>query len=236
MSSGFFACCSSAASNMVQLYGNPISLNSFRSNFYLAERAAADSKFSYEFTTIDLRKGGHKETEYLKKNPRGQVPCLEDDGTFVSESLAIILYVENTHGKVLTPSNPDEAGNAFTRAMQVFTKVDGDNTYGSLAFMGKTNKDPVVREKLEKRLKEWKTWDAIFGEGKYVAGDNFSFADCALFPHAVMDVTLGLPLGDYPNLARWYKELRARPTAEEAHVEAMEQFFSEAGKGTPYKL
>jgi glutathione S-transferase len=52
--------------------------------------------------TVDLMGGENRKAPYLEKNPAGQLPCLElDDGSFLSEVLAICEYLEE---KRSTPS------------------------------------------------------------------------------------------------------------------------------------
>ena len=47
--------------------------------------------------------------------------------------------------------------------------------------------------------------------GAYVAGDEYSIADIACFPWTMTHKAQGFTLDDYPNVKRWYAELRVRP-------------------------
>jgi len=63
-----------------------------------------------EFVQVDLIAAEHKQAAFLAKNPSGVIPVLElDDGTFISESIAITQYLDNLDGKpVLTGNTPKE--------------------------------------------------------------------------------------------------------------------------------
>ena len=51
-----------------------------------------------------------KSPEFLKVNPSGHIPAIDDDGLVLNESLAINLYLAKKHGGPLAPANPAEDG------------------------------------------------------------------------------------------------------------------------------
>lgn len=61
----------------------------------------------YELVPVDFAKGEHKSAEYLKKQPFGQVPYLDDDGFIVFESRAIGRYIAAKYRDQGTPLLPD---------------------------------------------------------------------------------------------------------------------------------
>ena len=63
-------------------------------------------------TAVNLLEGEEKGGSYLAKNPAGYVPCLEVDGNYLGESLAILEWLEETYPK---PSFFD--GNSYKRAL-----------------------------------------------------------------------------------------------------------------------
>src|SRR5258707_5719293 len=60
----------------------------------------------YEPVAVDTRKGDQFKPEFLKVNPNAKVPAIDDDGAFVIDSNAILLYLTATTGKVLPSSTP----------------------------------------------------------------------------------------------------------------------------------
>ena len=62
--------------------------------------------------------------EFLKVNPNGHVPTIEDDGLVLHESLAINLYLAKKHGGPLAPANPAEDGQMTMWALWAATEVE----------------------------------------------------------------------------------------------------------------
>jgi glutathione S-transferase len=81
----------------VKLYFFPVAPNPTRVRLYLAEKRAGGARIELEEQSVDLRTGEQREAAHRARNPRGRLPVLElDDGTFLTESLAIIEYLEET--------------------------------------------------------------------------------------------------------------------------------------------
>jgi len=63
-----------------------------------------ESGLPYELVPVDTRKGDQFKPEFLKVNPNGKVPAIDDDGVFVFDSNAILLYLAEKTGKFLPPN------------------------------------------------------------------------------------------------------------------------------------
>ena len=59
-----------------------------------------------ELMPVDTRKGEQFKPEFLKVNPNGKVPAIDDDGVFVFDSNAILLYLAEKTGKFMPPNTP----------------------------------------------------------------------------------------------------------------------------------
>lgn len=97
---------------MLTLHSHPLSTFSRRVRIALLEK-----KIPHEIALVDMAAKQHRSPEYLKLNPYGRVPTLEEDGFVVYESTAILEYLELTRpDPPLLP--PDPRGRALA-AMHV---------------------------------------------------------------------------------------------------------------------
>lgn len=76
----------------LRLYRHPLSGHSHR-----AELALSFLGLRYVAVDVDLMRGAHKQPDFIAMNPFGQVPVLDDDGTIVSDSNAILVYLATRH-------------------------------------------------------------------------------------------------------------------------------------------
>ena len=77
----------------MKLYDLELSGNSYRVRLLLSLLG-----LKHEVVTVNLMKGENREPWFLKLNPRGQVPTLDDGGTVVWDSMAILVYLARKHG------------------------------------------------------------------------------------------------------------------------------------------
>ena len=82
-----------------------------------------ESGLAYEPVPVDTRKGDQFKPEFLKVNPNGKVPAIDDDGVFVFDSNAILLYLAEKTGKFLPPSTPDNRAQLLSWLMFVASGV-----------------------------------------------------------------------------------------------------------------
>src|SRR5712671_7812307 len=82
-----------------------------------------ESGLPYELVPIDTRKGDQFKAEFLKVNPNGKVPAIDDDGVFVFDSNAILLYLAEKTGKFLPASTPANRAQMLSWLMFVATGV-----------------------------------------------------------------------------------------------------------------
>ena len=79
----------------MKLYFFPIAPNPTKVRLYVAEKRAAGGKVDLTEELVDLPKGEQRKPAHLARNQLGRLPVLElDDGTYLTESLAIIEYLE----------------------------------------------------------------------------------------------------------------------------------------------
>jgi glutathione S-transferase len=171
---------------------------------------------------VDISKAENRQPAYLAKNPLGGVPTLElDDGTCISETVAICRYFEELH-----PEPPLFGTDARDRAivemwnrrmeLEVFVPITQVFRNGHEFFKGRIEQVPefgeVCRRAATKRL-EW--LDGELAGRDFVAGDRFSIADITALVGIdfgrVSDIRIA---PDQKNLARWHEAVSSRPSAK----------------------
>ena len=191
--------------------GNPV-----RVAIFLAEKG-----IDVPFVAVDLTKGAHREPGFLAKNPAAQVPVLElDDGTYLSETIAICRYFERLH-----PSPPlfgidalDEAiVEMWQRRVEFGLYEPARNVVRhSVAFAAAL--EPVqIQEWADlnrpRVLRGFEILDQQLAKQPFIAGPRFTVADItAVFAMgATKYIDLEIP-EECRDLARWYGEVARRPS------------------------
>jgi glutathione S-transferase len=172
---------------------------------------------------VRMMKREHKAPEFLKKNSLGQVPVLElDDGTCISESLAICRYFEELHPEpALFGSDPVERAQVemwvrraefrlWSPLTQVWINADPRTAAvnpNQFKDYGEHNRTVVAR------AMNW--LDSELADGRqFLAGPRFSMADIALL--CAVDfarfVEMDMP-ADAQHLRAWHARVSARPSA-----------------------
>jgi glutathione S-transferase len=199
------------------LYGAPNPApNPRRVRIFLAEKGV-----DLPETKIDMMKREHKSPEFRAKNSMGQLPTLElDDGTCISETVAICRYFDEVHPEPpLFGRTPVEKATIdmwvrrveFTVMMPVgnFWRHAHPRTAALLTQFkdfGESNK--ATYQGAQKWL------DRELADKPFLAGDAYSMADICLLSTVDFADWIGLPLEDgFENLKAWHARVSARPSA-----------------------
>ena len=182
----------------------------------------AEKNIQIPYEEVDIVKAVNRGEDFRRKNPLGTVPVLElDDGTFVSESVAICRYFEELHPQ------PSLFGNdAKQRALvEMWNRRIEFNILQPIAdafrqrhdfFKGRIRQLPEYADVQRLNAEDGLAWlDRELATRRFIAGDQFSIADIT----AVVAIDFGRvsKIGikpEQPNLARWHAEVSARPSAK----------------------
>jgi glutathione S-transferase len=109
----------------MKLFHHPLSGHAHRARLFLSLVG-----IPHDLVEVDLKAGAHKLPDFLKMNPFGQVPVLDDDGHYVSDSNAILVYLAKKTGRTdWLPEDPAGAS-AVQRWLSV---AAGEIAYGPAA-------------------------------------------------------------------------------------------------------
>ena len=201
----------------MKLYDSRRAPNPRRVRWLMAEKGVED----VEVVEVDLLKGEHKTPEYRGKVGRAVVPALElDDGTVITESLAIGRYLESLYPEPnLFGRDAKEQAviEMWTRSVEFGAGIPlmWAVRYGHPALAVLEGPDPAATEKhvagAERALKYV---DRALAERPFIATERLTIADIILV--CSMDFARLLkwrPPADLPHLGRWDEAMRARPAA-----------------------
>lgn len=189
----------------MKLYHHPLSGHSHRARLFVSLLG-----LPHELVEVDLKAGAHKSPDFLKLNPFGQVPVLDDDGVIVTDSNAILVYLAKKAGRGdWLPEDPSGAA-AVQRWLSV---AAGEVAYGPAAarlitvFGAKFNADEVIGRahiflaRLESRLsgQDW------------LVGDHPTIADVAIYSYVARAPEGNVDLSGYPAVRAFLRRIEDLP-------------------------
>ena len=183
----------------------------------------AEKGMEIERVRVAILKREHKAPEFLKKNSLGQLPVLElDDGTIISESIAICRYLET-----LQPEPSLFGESALEQALiEMWIRRAEFRLWGPMSQVW-INADPRTAVVNPNQFKDYgehsKTivtrnmkWldGELANEREYLAGPRFSMADIVLLCGLDFSSFIGLDIPrDSERLRAWHTRVSARPSA-----------------------
>jgi maleylacetoacetate isomerase/maleylpyruvate isomerase len=182
----------------------------FRSSAAFRVRIALNFKgLPYAPQFVHLAKGEHRKPEYGAVNPQGLVPTLEDDGHLLTQSLAILEYLEETHpAPPLLPKDPLGRARARSLAMLIACEIHPLNNLRTLRHLknalGK-NEEQVnawYRHWIADGLAKLESELRAPGTGVYCHGDMPGLADCCLVPQVFNAQRYQCDMAPYPTVMR----------------------------------
>jgi len=189
----------------MKLYYHPLSGHSHRARLFLSLIGV-----EHELIEVDMSKGAHKAPEYLRINPFGQVPALDDEGTIVTDSNAILVYLAKKLGKTdWLPESPVAAA-----VVQKWLSVAaGQIAYGPAAARLITVFGASFRpeEVIQRAHGVLKLIEAELSDRRFIAAAEPTIADVALYSYIARAPEGNVDLAAYPNVREWLARVEALP-------------------------
>lgn len=193
-------------SNAIKLFRHPLSGHAHRVELLLSLLNVPT-----ELVFVDLAKGTHKQAEFLAINPFGQVPAIDDNGSVLSDSNAILVYLAKKYdssGRWL-PAEPlaaakvqrwlsvaagqIAAGPATARLITVFgAPYDAESTIA---------RSHALLKAVEQELTN----------SPFLAGSTPTLADVASYTYIAHAPEGNVSLADYPQVRAWLARIEALP-------------------------
>jgi len=183
----------------------------FRSSAAFRVRIALNLKgLPYDSAPKQFARNEHRAPDYLELNPQGLIPALEVDGVVLSQSLAIIEYLNDRHPEPpLLPADPLDRARVRSMALAIACEIHPLNNLRVLNYLigtlgvAREQKDgwykywvDVGFEALEKKLSQERE------TGVFCHGNAPTLADVCLVPQIANARRFNIDLSPYPTLTR----------------------------------
>jgi glutathione S-transferase len=202
----------------MKLYDGGRAPNPRRVKVFLAEKG-----ITIPVEQVDLGKLAHKSAAYAAINPLQRVPALElDDGTIISESIAICRYFERLH-----PEPPLFGTDAKDAALvEMWERRAEFHLLAPISHVFR-NSHPAMKEMEVPQVPAWaeankprimdflELLDRELKGRRYIAGDRYSVADITgmISVDFLKPAKLTVP-GNLTSVKRWHEEVSARPSSK----------------------
>jgi glutathione S-transferase len=201
----------------MKLYDSRLAPNPRRVRWFLVEKGVED----LDVVQVDLMTGAHKTKEYLDEVGIPNVPALIlDDGTALTESIAICRYLEALHPEPnLFGRDPRETAviEMWTRRAELMAAMPLMNAvrhgHPALAVL-ETQSAEIADRSRQSAEGALKLFERRLGERPWIAGDRVTMADGILFTGLEFSrlVRFKVP-EEMPNVTRWLAAMRERASA-----------------------
>jgi glutathione S-transferase len=202
----------------MKLYDTPLAPNPRRVRWFMAEKGIED----IEVVSLNLIQGEHKTPDYLAKAGLPNVPALElDDGTTITESVAICRYLESRYPEPnLFGRTPEETAviEMWMRRAEMLVAtpfmLGVRHSHPALAALEEQN--PTIAEyNKQTGLRALRVLDRRLAESEWLAADRLTIADIVGFVGIDFGRMIKLsPPEELTHVNRWAAAMRARPAAK----------------------
>ncbi|KAK4275595.1 hypothetical protein QN277_018647 [Acacia crassicarpa] len=182
-----------------------------------------EKEIDFEVVLLDIFKGDHKDPEFLKLQPFGQLPLVQDGDYTLYESRAIIRYYAEKYksqGTDLLGKTIEDRG-----LVEQWLEVEAQHFHPPIynlvihvlfaPVLGTPSDPKVIQESEEKLGKVLDIYEERLSKSKYLAGDFFSLADLSHLPfgHYLMNqMKKGYMVRDRKHVSAWWDDISNRPS------------------------
>jgi maleylacetoacetate isomerase len=207
----------------------PILYEYYRSSAAYRVRIALNLKgIDYESRPVNLLESAQQSDEYRAMNPQGLVPMLEMDGHRLTQSLAIIVYLDMRFpNQPLLPASADARTHVISLSETIACDIHPLNNLRVLKYL--KSELGHSQEDVDRWYAHWireglTALEALSAErsGAFLFRDGPTMADCCLVPQLYNARRFNVPLDDYPTLLRAEENANKLEAFAAAHPDKQE--------------
>jgi GST-like protein len=174
----------------------------------------------YTAHAVDIGAGDQFKPEFLRISPNNKIPAIVDadgpDGRPMAlfESGAILLYLAGKTGRFL----PADVRGKYVTLQWLMFQMGGLGPMLGQAHHFRIYAPEKIEYAVNRYTNEAKrlygVMDKRLAEVEYIAGDEYTIADIAIFPWTRPHANQGVDLADFPHFRRWFDAIAARPAVQ----------------------
>ncbi len=175
----------------------------------------------YKVMPVHIGKGDQFAESFLTISPNNKIPAIVDEEGpsgipyAIFESGAILMYLADKAKSSLLPSDPEKYYSVLQWLM--FQMGSMGPMLGQAHHFRKYAPEqlPYAIDRYTKEASRlYGVMNRRLGQAKYFAGEEYSIADIAIYPWLRAYKWQGQDLNDWPNIQRWYSDVRVRPAVQ----------------------
>jgi glutathione S-transferase len=179
-------------------------------NGYKIRLLLAQLNKSYRWVELDIMEGKTRTAEFLAKNPNGRIPAIEEDGRYLAESNAILIYF--AEGTAFLPA--DRFSRAQVFQWLFFEQYSHEPYVATPRFIVKhLAADHPRQAELPKRLEQGRAalgvMESHLKTRMFFVDEKYSIADIALYAYTHVSHEGGHDLSPYPSVCAWIDRVAA---------------------------
>src|SRR5438093_9519977 len=183
----------------------------YSGNSYKVRLLRAQVGIACDIVEIDILQGESRTPEFLKINPNGRTPVLDDNCFVLAESNAILAYL--ARGIKFLPDDKRRWALAFQ--WMFFEQYSHEPYIATSRFLLQHRTDTPERAaalaaRHDGGLAALKVMEQHLTANEFFVGD-YTIADIALFAYTHVSHEGGFPLDDFPKVRAWLKRVKAQP-------------------------
>lgn len=182
----------------------------FSGNCYKVRLLLSFLNVDCELVPIDVTNREQKTPAYLRKNPLGEIPVLEDGDLVLRDSQAILIYLAKKYGNDnWLPNAADELALVMQWLSTACNEIARGPMDARAHYKFKLDNDIEQAHKNSKTILS--IIDDHLDDREWLELNRVTIADIACFPYIALAHQGGITLNPYPNIKTWIKRIQALP-------------------------
>ena len=196
---------------MIKLYNDELSGNCYKVRLFLRLL-----EVPFECVPINFHPGKeHKSPAFLRINPLGQLPAIDDEGYVLRDAQAILVYLASRHaaGSAWYPAGARMRGRValwLSVAEDITRSASAARLHDAFGYPFDIAACRTAAHQLFAHIDDHLADGEMAGH-PWLAGELPTIADIACFPYTALAPEGGIALDDYPALQRWVARVKALP-------------------------